>query len=80
MEVPPASLITIWVRRDQIDIVIMPAPTYIISRVADPIFALAIGLGAAVTRINREEKDKGRSTQETIGIAKRRVNNFMASL
>ncbi|CRK34562.1 hypothetical protein BN1708_006397 [Verticillium longisporum] len=48
----------------------MPAPTYIISRVADPIFALAIGLGAAVTRINREEKDKGRSTQETIGIAK----------
>ncbi|CRK17986.1 hypothetical protein BN1723_021063, partial [Verticillium longisporum] len=37
----------------------MPAPTYIISRVADPIFALAIGLGAAVTRINREEKDKG---------------------
>ncbi|CRJ82046.1 hypothetical protein BN1723_017653 [Verticillium longisporum] len=58
----------------------MPAPTYIISRVADPIFALAIGLGAAVTRINREEKDKGRSTQETIGIAKRRVNNFMASL
>ncbi|PNH37185.1 hypothetical protein VD0004_g9595 [Verticillium dahliae] len=58
----------------------MPAPTYIISRVADPIFALAIGLGAAVTRINREEKDKGRSTQETIGIAKRRVNNFMVSL
>jgi hypothetical protein len=44
----------------------MPAPTYIISRVADPIFALFIGLSAAATRINREEKDKGRSTSDTI--------------
>jgi hypothetical protein len=44
----------------------MPAPTYIISRVADPIFALFIGLSAAATRINREEKAKGRSTDETI--------------
>lgn len=44
----------------------MPAPTYIIGKVADPIFALFIGLSAAATRINREEKDKGRSTSETI--------------
>jgi hypothetical protein len=44
----------------------MAAPTYIISRVADPVFALFIGLSAAATRINREEKDKGRSTFETI--------------
>ncbi|KAI9158550.1 hypothetical protein HJFPF1_06548 [Paramyrothecium foliicola] len=44
----------------------MPAPTYIISRAADPIFALFIGLSAAATRINREEKAKGRSTDETI--------------
>lgn len=44
----------------------MPAPTYIISRVADPIFAVVIGLGAAATRINREEKELGRTTQQTI--------------
>lgn len=41
-------------------------PTYIISRVADPIFGLFIGLGAAVTRINREEKAKGNTTTQTI--------------
>ena len=44
----------------------MPAPTYIISRVADPIFAVVIGMSAAVTRINREEKRKGRTTDQTI--------------
>lgn len=44
----------------------MPAPTYIISRVADPIFAVVIGVSAAVTRINREEKSKGKTTNETI--------------
>lgn len=44
----------------------MPAPTYIISRVADPIFAVVIGMSAAVTRINREEKSKGRTTDQTI--------------
>ncbi|KAJ2992709.1 hypothetical protein NUW58_g2076 [Xylaria curta] len=36
----------------------MAPPTYIISRVADPIFAVVIGLGAAALRINREEKEK----------------------
>lgn len=46
-------------------------PAYIISKVADPIFALVIGLGAAATRINREEKEKGKTTQETIAAAKR---------
>ncbi|KAI1196014.1 hypothetical protein F5X97DRAFT_226098 [Nemania serpens] len=51
----------------------MAPPTYIISRVADPIFALAIGLGAAALRINREEKEKGRTTQQTINSAKRRL-------
>lgn len=44
----------------------MPAPTYLISRVADPVFALFIGLSAAVMRINREEKELGRSTKETL--------------
>ncbi|RSM07578.1 hypothetical protein CEP52_005174 [Fusarium oligoseptatum] len=52
----------------------MPAaPTYIISRVADPIFGVLIGLSAAVTRINREEKDKGRTTEQTIEAARRRI-------
>lgn len=49
----------------------MSPPTYIISRVADPIFAVVIGLGAAATRINREEKEKGRTSEETIQAAKR---------
>ena len=49
----------------------MAPPTYIISRVADPIFAVAIGLSATVTRINREEKEKGRTTEQTIEAAKR---------
>jgi hypothetical protein len=51
----------------------MPAPTYIINRVADPIFAVAIGLSAAVTRINREEKAQGRSTNETMEAGLRRL-------
>ncbi|KAF1735885.1 hypothetical protein CRV24_004813 [Beauveria bassiana] len=44
----------------------MPAPTYIISKVADPIFAVVIGLAAAGLRINREEEAKGYSTSQTI--------------
>lgn len=51
----------------------MAAPTYIISRIMDPIFAVAIGLGAAVTRINREEKEKGKTTNEIIDAARRYV-------
>lgn len=44
----------------------MPAPTYIISRVADPIFAVVIGVSAAAMRINREEKAKGYTFQQTM--------------
>lgn len=44
----------------------MAAPTYIISRVADPIFAVFIGVTAAATRINREEKAKGKTANETV--------------
>jgi hypothetical protein len=44
----------------------MPSPTHLISKVGDPIFALFIGLSAAATRINREEKELGHSTKETI--------------
>ncbi|KAI0506627.1 hypothetical protein F5B22DRAFT_650590 [Xylaria bambusicola] len=51
----------------------MAPPTYIISRVADPIFAVVIGLGAATLRINREEKEKGKTTEQTIESAKRRL-------
>ena len=49
----------------------MPAPAYIISRVADPVFAVVMGLSAAAIRINREEKDKGRTTSETITAGRR---------
>ncbi|KAK4162256.1 hypothetical protein QBC43DRAFT_291133 [Cladorrhinum sp. PSN259] len=50
----------------------MAAQAYIISRVADPIFAVFIGAAAAATRINREEKEKGRTTQETLDTLRRR--------
>jgi hypothetical protein len=49
----------------------MAPPTYIISKVADPIFAVVIGLGAAATRINREEKEKGQTTEQTLESLKR---------
>lgn len=54
----------------------MPAPTYIISRVADPIFAVVIGLSAATMRIGREETAKGRTTQQTIDTGRRYVKLF----
>ena len=44
----------------------MPAPAHLISKIGDPIFAVFIGLSAAVTRINREEKEVGHSTKETL--------------
>ncbi|KAK3989818.1 hypothetical protein QBC44DRAFT_369629 [Cladorrhinum sp. PSN332] len=49
----------------------MAPQAYIISRVADPIFAVFIGAAAAATRINREEKEKGRTTQETLDALRR---------
>ncbi len=51
----------------------MAPPVYIISRIADPIFAVCMGLGAAALRINREEKEKGKTTQDTIDAARRYV-------
>lgn len=51
----------------------MPAPSYLISRTLDPFFALFIGLSAAATRINREEKELGRSTGETVNAGIRYV-------
>ncbi|KAI1632628.1 hypothetical protein F4809DRAFT_645250 [Biscogniauxia mediterranea] len=52
-------------------------PAYIISRRADPIFAIAMGLAAAAMRINRDEKREGKTTQQTIQAAKRRVIQFI---
>ncbi|XWX01896.1 hypothetical protein V2A60_009925 [Cordyceps javanica] len=57
----------------------MPAPTYIISRVADPIFAVVIGLSAAGLRINREEEAKGNATSQTIQTGLRRIGLKSAS-
>ncbi|KAI6801441.1 hypothetical protein KC363_g1343 [Hortaea werneckii] len=54
----------------------MSAP-YLISKAIDPIFATSIGVAAAVVRINREEKEKGRSTEQSIETLKRRVNMVM---
>ena len=49
------------------------------TRVIDPIFAVSVGLTAAVVRINREEKEKGRTTQETIESVRRRVGRLTGS-
>ncbi|OIW27390.1 hypothetical protein CONLIGDRAFT_682446 [Coniochaeta ligniaria NRRL 30616] len=51
----------------------MAPPTYIISKVSDPIFALFIGLGAAAMRINREEKAKGKTTSDILEAGRRRL-------
>lgn len=51
----------------------MAPPTYIISRTLDPIFAVVIGVGAAVTRIRREEMEKGRTNNEILKLALRYV-------
>jgi hypothetical protein len=44
----------------------MSSTSYLISKIADPIFAFVIGVSAAVLRINREERELGHSTQQTI--------------
>ncbi|KAI4715414.1 hypothetical protein E4T48_08404 [Aureobasidium sp. EXF-10727] len=43
------------------------------NRNLDPVFALFIGASAAVVRINRDEKEKGKTTQDTIESLKRRI-------
>ncbi|KAJ5775980.1 uncharacterized protein N7511_000991 [Penicillium nucicola] len=32
-------------------------PVYLISRIADPLFALTMGVGAALTRIRRDQRE-----------------------
>ncbi|CDM35573.1 hypothetical protein DTO013E5_7953 [Penicillium roqueforti] len=33
-------------------------PVYLISRIADPLFALAMGVSAALTRIRRDQREQ----------------------
>ena len=54
----------------------MPPPAHLISKIGDPLFAVFIGLSAAVTRINREEKELGHSTKETLDAGFRYVLIF----
>ena len=49
----------------------MAPPAYIISRVADPIFGVFIGLSAAALRINREQKAAGKTRQQTVEAIRR---------
>ncbi|KAK5133369.1 hypothetical protein LTR08_007803 [Meristemomyces frigidus] len=51
----------------------MSAP-YLISKFGDPIFAMSVGIAAAVVRVNREEKEKGHSTQDILDTLKRRTS------
>jgi len=39
----------------------------------DPVFAITIGISAAVVRIRREEREKGRETGEMVEILSRRL-------
>ncbi|RMY73459.1 hypothetical protein D0863_03870 [Hortaea werneckii] len=59
------------VAKELFHIAITPEPSI------DPIFATSVGVAAAVVRINREEKEKGRSTEQSIESFKRRVNMVM---
>ncbi|EMC96571.1 hypothetical protein BAUCODRAFT_70466 [Baudoinia panamericana UAMH 10762] len=52
--------------------VVLRANIYI--RIADPVYAMSIGVAAAFVRIRREEKEKDRTTQQSIDGLRRRVN------
>jgi len=58
----------------------MPPPAHLISKIGDPVFAIFIGLSAAVTRINREEKELGHSTKETLDSGFRYVHHYFAHI
>ncbi|KAF8544424.1 hypothetical protein BDD12DRAFT_872673 [Trichophaea hybrida] len=51
----------------------MPQYTHLISRAADPLFALVIGASAAALRIRREEAEAGRDTTQALETLRRRV-------
>lgn len=50
---------------------------HFLNRFFDPIFALSIGFTAAAVRINREEKEKGRTTEQTMEALKRRTSRLV---
>jgi len=45
----------------------------LISKRLDPVFAIAVGLGAAGVRIRRDDRALGRSAAETMDAARRRA-------
>ena len=45
------------------------APAYILGRAADPIFAVLVGVSAAILRINREELAKGKTPTDSFNLA-----------
>ncbi|KAJ9622363.1 hypothetical protein H2203_006582 [Taxawa tesnikishii (nom. ined.)] len=54
-----------------------PRYAYIISKNLDPVFALSVGVAAAGTRINREQKEKGYNPQQTMEALQRRIRKAM---
>lgn len=44
----------------------------------DPVLAIVTGLVAAGSRINREEREKGRNMSETVDVFKRRLGIWWA--
>ncbi|KAI9735222.1 MAG: hypothetical protein M1834_001812 [Cirrosporium novae-zelandiae] len=50
---------------------------YIISKYADPVFAIIIGASASWTRIRREEKERGFSVDDTLVRLRRRVRKYV---
>ncbi|KAI4152116.1 MAG: hypothetical protein LQ340_003101, partial [Diploschistes diacapsis] len=48
-----------------------PRVTHLISPLLDPVFAVFVGVSAAAMRIRREEKEQGRSAEETWEILRR---------
>jgi len=49
---------------------------YLISRTADPLFALFIGLSAAAVRIRREERGAGRDPALIMDTLKKRLGYY----
>ncbi|KAF1353394.1 hypothetical protein BDV97DRAFT_396230 [Delphinella strobiligena] len=56
-----------------------PRYAYIISKNLDPVFAVFIGASAAAVKINRDEKEKGKSTQDIFEALRRRIGKAVGS-
>jgi hypothetical protein len=53
-----------------------PMYKYLISKYLDPIFAVAVGISAAMVRIRREELQKGRDASQAWSVLKRFISFF----